>query len=114
MTPGEEEIASIALLKPRSLISSLSKINILEPKLSSEISILAPLTIISLTSLAKVLFKNEIFVESIINKKKTVYDLGVDKKINKFGEGKDLIKVDMTYLPNFIIKHKNKYKEWFD
>ena len=68
MTPGEEEIASIALLKPRSLISSLSKINILEPKLSSEISILAPLTIISLTSLAKVLFKNEIFVESIINK----------------------------------------------
>ena len=53
-------------------------------------------------------------IESIINKKKTVYDLGVDKKINKFGVGKDLIKVDMTYLPNFIIKHKNKYKEWFD
>ena len=68
MTPGEEEIASIALLMPLSLISSLSKINILEPKLSSEVSILAPLTIISLTSLAKVLFKNEVFVESIINK----------------------------------------------
>ncbi len=53
-------------------------------------------------------------IESIINKKKTVYDLGVDKKINKFGEGKDLTKVDMKYLPNFINKYKNKYKEWFD
>jgi len=53
-------------------------------------------------------------IEKIINKRKTVYDLGVDKKINKFGEGKDLIKVDTTFLPNFINKNKDKYKEWFD
>ena len=53
-------------------------------------------------------------IKNIMNKKKTVYDLGVDKKINKFGEGKDLVKVDMDYLPEYIKEKKDKYEEWFD
>jgi hypothetical protein len=73
VTPGEEDIASIALLIPLSLMSSLLRINILEPKLLAGVSILAPLTMISSTSLAERSLIREIFIEIkiIINKENT-------------------------------------------
>ena len=54
-------------------MSSRLRINILEPKLLAGVSILAPLTIISSTSLAKISLISEIFIENkiIINKQNT-------------------------------------------
>lgn len=55
---------------------------------------------------------NEEQIESLINKRKAIYDLNTDKKIQKFGEGQNLEKVDLSYLPNYINKKKDKYKDW--
>ena len=55
---------------------------------------------------------NEEQIESLINKRKAIYDLNTDKKIQKFGEGQNLEKVNLSYLPNYINKKKDKYKDW--
>tara|TARA_Y100000816_G_C26100210_1_gene582872 strand:+ start:1237 stop:2109 length:873 start_codon:yes stop_codon:yes gene_type:complete len=55
---------------------------------------------------------NEEQIESLINKRKAIYDLNTDKKIQKFGEGQNLEKVDLSYLPNYINQKKDKYKDW--
>ena len=58
------------------------------------------------------LTKNEI--ENIMQNKKAIYDLKVDKKINKIGNGSKLIKFDFDKLPRFLKENKQLYKNWLE
>jgi len=51
--------------------------------------------------------------EMIINKK-TIYNLKVDSKSNKFDGGNKLEKIDLSLLPSYILENKNKFKEWME
>ena len=56
--------------------------------------------------------KNEI--NEIIKKKQAIYDLKVDKKINKIGDGNKLEKYPIDKLPIFLQDNLENYKEWID
>ena len=56
--------------------------------------------------------KNQI--EEIIKNKQAIYDLKVDKKVNKIGEGSKLENYSLEKLPNFLQNNINNYKEWID
>ena len=56
--------------------------------------------------------KNQI--EEIIKNKQAIYDLKVDKKINKIGDGSKLEKYPLEKLPKFLQSNINYYKEWID
>jgi beta-1,4-mannosyl-glycoprotein beta-1,4-N-acetylglucosaminyltransferase len=51
--------------------------------------------------------------EMIINKK-TIYNLKVDSRLNKFDGGNKLEKIDLNLLPSYILENKNKFKEWIE
>ena len=53
-------------------------------------------------------------IKKLIDSKKSIYDLSLDKRLNKIGGGKDLIKVSYDGLPDYIINNFNKYKEWIE
>ena len=53
-------------------------------------------------------------IGEIIKNKKAIYDLKVDKTINKFGNGDVLKKFELSKLPEYIIKNKKKFLEWMD
>ena len=53
-------------------------------------------------------------IEKIIKNKKAIYDLKVDKKINKIGNGSELVKFDLDKLPKFLNDNKNLYSNWLD
>ena len=53
-------------------------------------------------------------IDEIIKNKQAIYDLGVDKRINKIGTGRKLEKFKLNKLPNYIQKNQNNYKEWID
>ena len=53
-------------------------------------------------------------INEIINKKIAIYDLKVDKRSNKFGNGKKLENFKINLLPNYLQKNIEKYKEWID
>ena len=53
-------------------------------------------------------------IEEIIKNKQTIYDLKVDKRINKIGAGDKLEKFEFSKLPIYIQKNKNNFKEWID
>jgi len=53
-------------------------------------------------------------IEEIIDNKKTIYDLKVDKRINKIGEGNKLEKYPIDKLPKFLQNNLNKFIEWID
>jgi len=53
-------------------------------------------------------------IKKIIDDKKAIYDLKVDKRINKIGEGSKLEKFEFNRLPIHIQKNYNSYKEWID
>ena len=53
-------------------------------------------------------------INEIINKKIAIYDLKVDKRSNKFGNGKKLENININSLPNYLQKNIEKYKEWID
>ena len=53
-------------------------------------------------------------IKKMIDSKKSIYDLTLDKRLNKIGGGKDLIKVSYDGLPDYIINNFNKYKEWIE
>ena len=53
-------------------------------------------------------------IEKIINDKKAIYDLRVDKRVNKIGDGSKLKKFEFNELPIHIQKNYNAYKEWID
>ena len=53
-------------------------------------------------------------IENIINKKKAIYDLNLDKKLNKLGEGSKLELYDINKLPTYIKENKNNFERWLD
>ena len=53
-------------------------------------------------------------IEDIIKNKQAIYDLKVDKRINKIGTGSKLEKFEFSKLPIYIQKNKNNFKEWVD
>ena len=53
-------------------------------------------------------------IENLIKEKKILYDHQNDKKNEKYKSSISLIKVDNKELPNYLIKNKEKYIEFFD
>jgi len=53
-------------------------------------------------------------IENIIKKKQAIYDLTLDKRLNKIGSGNKLIKYEFEKLPQYLKKNKNKYQEWLE
>ena len=53
-------------------------------------------------------------IEKIVNEKKTIYDLKVDQKENKFKARNELIRIKKSELPSYIFDNLNKYSEWID
>ena len=51
--------------------------------------------------------------EMIVNKK-TIYNLKVDSRLNKFDGGNKLEKIDLNLLPSYILENKNRFKEWIE
>jgi len=53
-------------------------------------------------------------IDDIIKNKQAIYDLKVDKTVNKVGSGSKLINYDFKKLPIYIRENKENYKEWLD
>ena len=53
-------------------------------------------------------------INTLIKNKKAIYDLNVDKKVNKVGNGVILENFNLQRLPSYIQKNLNKYKDWMD
>jgi hypothetical protein len=43
-----------------------------------------------------------------------IYDLTLDKRERKFGEGKKLEKCKIDILPKYLNENQTTYKEWLD
>jgi len=56
--------------------------------------------------------KNEI--DNIIKNKQAIYDLTVDKKTNKIGDGSKLEKYSLDKLPKFLQDNQTNYQKWLD
>ena len=53
-------------------------------------------------------------IDEIIKNKQAIYDLKVDKRINKIGNGSKLENYSLNKLPKFLQDNINNYKEWID
>ena len=53
-------------------------------------------------------------IDKIIKSKRAIYDLKVDKTVNKIGNGNKLEKFKLNKLPNYIQINLSKFKEWMD
>jgi len=53
-------------------------------------------------------------INTIIKNKQAIYDLKVDKKINKIGNGNKLTKYPITKLPIYLQNNVNVYKDWIE
>tara|TARA_B100000686_G_C16645583_1_gene892605 strand:- start:344 stop:1210 length:867 start_codon:yes stop_codon:yes gene_type:complete len=53
-------------------------------------------------------------IKKIINEKRAIYNLRVDKRINKFNHGSELKKIDLNLLPSYIYNNKNKFSDWIE
>ena len=53
-------------------------------------------------------------IKKMIIDKKTIYNLKVDSKSNKFDDGNILKKIDLKLLPNYILENRDKFKEWME
>ncbi len=53
-------------------------------------------------------------IKKIMNNKKAIYDLRVDKTVNKIGTGDQLEKYNLENLPETIKLNLEKYKKWLD
>ena len=53
-------------------------------------------------------------IKKIMQNKQAIYDLSVDKTVNKIGIGSKLEKYDLKKLPEVITINLEKYKEWLD
>ena len=53
-------------------------------------------------------------IEDIIKNKQAIYDLKVDKRVNKIGNGNKLIEQPLNKLPSYIQKNLYKYEEWIN
>ncbi len=53
-------------------------------------------------------------IKEIVDKKKAIYDLKVDKKEEKFEAKNQLIKIHTNHMPLYIQNNLEKFKEWID
>ena len=53
-------------------------------------------------------------IDEIIRSKQAIYDLKVDKTVNKIGNGSILKNFDLNKLPEYIVTNKNKFLDWID
>jgi len=53
-------------------------------------------------------------ITEIIKNKKTIYNLKVDQKENKFDAKNDLVKIDINKLPKYIIDNLDKFESWIE
>ena len=53
-------------------------------------------------------------IDSIIRNKQAIYDLKVDKTVNKVGSGSKLVNYSFEKLPVYLKENKENYKEWLD
>ena len=53
-------------------------------------------------------------IDSIIKNKQAIYDLKVDKTVNKVGSGSKLVNYSLDKLPIYLKKNKEIYKKWLD
>ena len=53
-------------------------------------------------------------ISNLIKEKKTVYNLKVDSKTDKFKEGNQLIKLDFNLLPQYVKDNYIIFKEWIE
>ena len=53
-------------------------------------------------------------IDQIIKQKQAIYDLKVDKTVNKVGTGSKLEKYEFDKLPIYIKKNKEKFETWLD
>ena len=53
-------------------------------------------------------------IDEIINNKKAIYNLNVDKSSNKFEHGNQLQKLEINKLPTYIQINKDNLKKWID
>ena len=53
-------------------------------------------------------------IDKIIKNKQAIYDLKVDKTVNKIGNGSKLEKFELSKLPDYIKINQKNLKEWID
>ena len=53
-------------------------------------------------------------INELVKKKQAIYDLRVDKRVNKVGNGVILENFEMKKLPNHIKDNPDKYNSWLD
>jgi len=53
-------------------------------------------------------------IDEIIKNKQAIYDLKVDKTVNKIGNGSFLEKFEFNKLPKYIETNKDKFLDWID
>ncbi len=53
-------------------------------------------------------------IKDLINSKAVIYDHRVDQTQYKFGGGQKLEKIDIKFLPEYILSQKEKYLEWLE
>ena len=53
-------------------------------------------------------------IEKLIREKKAIYDLNVDKRSQKIGDGNKLESYDIKNLPSYIFNNLEKFKDWID
>ena len=53
-------------------------------------------------------------IDEIIKNKQAIYNLKVDKTVNKIGNGNFLKKFELNKLPEYIISNQNKFSDWID
>ena len=53
-------------------------------------------------------------INEIMKNKIAIYDLTLDKRERKFGEGKKLEKCKIDILPKYLNENQTIYKEWLD
>ena len=53
-------------------------------------------------------------IDNIIKSKQAIYDLKVDKTVNKVGSGSKLVNYSFDKLPVYLKENKENYKEWLN
>ena len=53
-------------------------------------------------------------INRIIENKQAIYDLKVDKRVNKIGDGSKLENYSLDKLPKFLQNNIEKFKDWID
>ena len=53
-------------------------------------------------------------IDNLIRNQQAIYDLKVDKKVQKIGHGNKLEKYNLKKLPSYINNNLDKFKDWID